>query len=73
MAKGRQMTDRVPVMKDTREELRDFAKGLGVTYDTAIRFLLRTIREENEAAFMAGHRLRFEVPDDLKEVDEPIQ
>jgi hypothetical protein len=52
------MNDRVPVTKERRKELHEFALGLGTTYDEAIGFLLKFVRKPDETPLSAGDRLR---------------
>ena len=52
------MTTRVPLTPERRQQLHDFAYGLGATYDAAIEFLLREVCRVNESPMAAGDRLR---------------
>jgi hypothetical protein len=55
-------TRRIPVTGETMDRLRDFAAGLGSTYDEAIQVLLAVAKEPDEHEFVAGKRLRDRVP-----------
>lgn len=62
---GRKMTSRVPVTPETHTELQDFAYGLGVTFDDAIRVLLLEVAD-NEDRLSVGRRLRSKYQSMLK-------
>lgn len=55
---SRRVNKRIPVADDTLQRLRDFADGLGSTYDEAINFLIDLAADEDENPKLAGHRLR---------------
>lgn len=55
------VNSRVSVTEETRDELKDFANGLGATYDETIKFLLDMIRAGDEDNLLAGRRLRSEL------------
>lgn len=55
-------TRRIPLTDETMEQLRDFAAGLGSTYDEAIQVLLAIAKEPDEHEFVAGKRLRDRIP-----------
>lgn len=55
---SRRVNKRIPVADDTLHRLRDFADGLGTTYDDAINFLIDMATDEDENPKLAGHRLR---------------
>ena len=55
---SRRVNKRIPVADDTIHRLRDFADGLGATYDDAINFLIDMATDEDENPKLAGHRLR---------------
>lgn len=61
------VNSRVPVTEETRNDLRQFAGGLDMTYDDAIRFLLKRSLREGEDFMLAGHRLREEAKQIMKE------
>lgn len=54
----RRLSKRVPVTDETLKRLRDFADGLGTTYDESINFLIDYASEQQENAKRTGHRLR---------------
>jgi hypothetical protein len=59
MNDGRKMTKRIPLTDITQADMRDFAQGLGVTYDEAIQFLLsRIVDRRSEDLMIMGRLLR---------------
>lgn len=64
---GRMVNSRVSVTEETRDELKDFANGLGVTYDEAIKLLLGMVRQGNEELIVSGRRLRTSIKKSSKE------
>ena len=59
------MTDRIPCTPDTKIRVRQFKKGLGITYDDAVNFLLDNLVKPNEDELEAGIRLRDKVPREM--------
>lgn len=58
MSDGRMVNSRISVTEETRDRIKDFANGVGGTYDSALNFLLDYIQESSEDALLAGRRLR---------------
>lgn len=56
-AKGNGMTT-IKIRQSTQTRIRDFADGLGGTYDRMVNFLLDEIRQQGESDISAGVRLR---------------
>ena len=52
----------IKIKPETQEKLRDFAHGLGTTYDHALTYMLSKLLEADENAMLAGMRMR----DDFK-------
>jgi hypothetical protein len=58
---GRVVNSRVSVTEETRKRLRDFANGMGVTYEEAVIFLLDNVMHPGEDDLLAGRRVRGEL------------
>jgi hypothetical protein len=52
------VTDRIPCTPETKVKLRDFANGLGLTYDEALNFMMHEFMQGETAEMLAGFRLR---------------
>lgn len=52
------VTDRIACTPETKVKLRDFSRGLALTHDETLNFLMDAMFEEDEAALLAGFRLR---------------
>lgn len=52
------MNARIPVTKEVRDLVRDYANGMGITYDEAIAYVfgkhLNLMPDEGAKAFMSG-------------------
>ena len=57
---GRVTNSRISATEETKRRLRDFTNGLGGEYDDAINYLLDLASKKDEAALLAGIRLRDE-------------
>lgn len=55
---AREATTHISLTPDARDMIRDFSRGLGVDYSTAIRRLLHEAARVNEAPIQTGVRLR---------------
>jgi hypothetical protein len=66
MTGGRKMEVRIAVTPETKERIRLFAEGMGVTYDAAMSFLLDCAIQGDETEMQAGHRLRVKLKPELK-------
>lgn len=58
MSNNTNMTSRIPCTPETQKSVKDFANGLGMTYDDALRFMLNNLLEAHEEPLIAGYRLR---------------
>lgn len=73
MTEKRNVTSRVSVTEETRDRLKDFASGLGETYEVAINFLLDGVSEPGESPIAAGYRLREQIRAWLEEQEAEVR
>ena len=52
------MTNRIPCTPEMQRFLKEYANGLGVTYDEALRFLMRDIIDTGRDPLIVGRERR---------------
>lgn len=61
MQKKELATKRIPITPSAFEQIREFCRGLDVSYSDGLNFLLNSVMEKGEDAHGAGRRLRDDV------------
>lgn len=54
----REATTHIPLTPEVRDAIRDFARGMGTDYSTAVRRLLHEVALTNEQPIETGLRMR---------------
>jgi hypothetical protein len=58
MSEKTRMTSRIPCTPEVQHFMKEYANGLGVTYDEALRFLVRDIHDTGKDPLIAGRAQR---------------
>jgi hypothetical protein len=58
MSDKTRMTSRIPCTPEVQHFMKEYANGLGVTYDEALRFLVRDIHDTGKDPLIAGREQR---------------